>query len=99
MTRRSQASFIALPEAFAGRGDAYMAHVVRRLKSHIFGTDPVTKEKKEEFKKRQVLPCPVTAVAARHPDFIRLQKAFLDLIAPELRRAFGGRRCSSKGGI
>jgi superfamily II DNA or RNA helicase len=76
------------------RGDAYRAHVVRRLKSHIFEIDPVTKEKKEKFKKRQVLPCPVTAVAARHPDFIRLQKALLDLIAPELRRAFRGRRYS-----
>jgi hypothetical protein len=42
---------------------------------------------------------PVTSVAARHPDFIRLQKALLDPIAPELRRAFRGRRCSSKGGI
>lgn len=76
------------------RGDAYRAHVVRRLKSHIFEIDPVTKEKKEKFKKRRVMPCPVTAVAALHPDFIRLQKALLDLIAPELRRAFRGRRYS-----
>jgi superfamily II DNA or RNA helicase len=76
------------------RGDAYKAHVVRRLKSHIFEIDPVTKEKKEKFKKRQVLPCPVTAVPARHPDFIRLQKMLLDLIAPELRRAFRSHRYS-----
>ena len=76
------------------RGDAYRAHVVRRLKSHIFDIDPNTKEKKPKFQQRRVSPCPVTAVAARHPDFIRLQKALLDLIAPELRRAFRGHRYS-----
>jgi hypothetical protein len=99
MTRISQASFFLLAGAFAGRGDAYMAHVVRRVKSNIFEIDPVTKDKKEKFMARHVPPCTVTAVAARRPDFIRPQKALLDLIAPELRRAFRGRRCSSKGGI
>ncbi len=43
------------------RGDAYRAHVVRRLKSHIFEIDPVTKEKRLKFKKRRVFPCAVTA--------------------------------------
>ena len=76
------------------RGDAYRAHVVRRLKSHIFEIDPVTKEKKLKFKKRKVFPCAVTASPARHPEFISLQKALLDLVAPELRRAFRTRRYS-----
>ena len=76
------------------RGDAYRAHVVRRLKSHIFEIDPVTKVKKLKFKKRKVFPCAVTAAPARHPQFISLQKALLDLVAPELRRAFRTRRYS-----
>lgn len=76
------------------RGDAYRAHVVRRLKSHIFEIDPVTKVKKLKFKKRKVFPCAVTAVPARHAQFISLQKALLDLVAPELRRAFRTRRYS-----
>jgi hypothetical protein len=36
----------------------------------------------------------VTAVPARHPQFISLQKALLDLVAPELRRAFRNRHYS-----
>jgi SNF2 family DNA or RNA helicase len=76
------------------RGDAYRSHVVRRLKSHIFDIDPVTKEKKLKFKKRHVFPSAVTAAPALHPQFISLQKALLDLVAPELRRAFRSRRYS-----
>lgn len=76
------------------RGDGYRNHVVRRLKSHIFEVDPVTKEKSPKFKTRRVFPCPVVAVPARHQSFIQLQKALLDLIAPELRRAFRNRRYS-----
>ena len=68
--------------------------MVRRLKSHIFEIDPVTKVKKLKFKKRKVFPCAVTAVPARHPQFISLQKALLDLVAPELRRAFRNRHYS-----
>ena len=76
------------------RGDAYRTHVIRRLKSHVFEVDPVTKEKKPKFQQRRVIPVPVIALAAKHSDFIHLQKSLLDLIAPELRRAFRSRRYS-----
>jgi len=72
------------------RGERYRPYVVRRLKPHI--KDPVTGEPK--FKPRTVLPCAVRADASRHPQFIRLQKALLDLVAPELRAAFSSRRYS-----
>jgi superfamily II DNA or RNA helicase len=76
------------------RGEAYRTHVIRRLKSHIFDIDPITKEKRPKFRQRRVIPVPVIAVASKHSDFINLQKSLLDLIAPELRRAFRNRRYS-----
>lgn len=72
------------------RGDRYRNHVVRRLKHHII--DPVTKE--EKFKKRIVEPCPVEASEAKHPNFIALQRGLLELLAPQLRRAFKKRQYS-----
>jgi ERCC4-related helicase len=70
------------------RGDAYRAHVVRRLKSHII--DPKTGL--ERFKRRRVFPCPVTVVASRHGNFIALQRRLVELVAPLLKRAFRDRR-------
>jgi len=70
------------------RGDRYMPYVVRRLKAHV--KDPVTKL--PMFKDRIVHPGPVTATKSNHPAFIELQRSLLDLIAPELRRAFHNRR-------
>jgi len=72
------------------RGDLYKAHVVRRLKSHI--KHPVTGE--PLFKEREVYPFPVTAVPGKHGSFIELMKGLLELIAPELRRAFRNRNYS-----
>lgn len=70
------------------RGERYRANVVRRLKKHILSTDPETGEKKPLFPDRIVTPVPVTPDKERHAIFIELQTKLLDLIAPELRRAF-----------
>jgi superfamily II DNA or RNA helicase len=72
------------------RGDRYRPHVVRRLKRHV--VDPVTGAPR--FKDRIVEPRPVTASPSKHPAFVALQRALLDLLAPELRRAFRARRYS-----
>jgi len=64
------------------RGDRYRRHVVRRLKSHIPG----------RFKTRIVRPISVTASPTLHPNFVALQQGLLELIAPELRRAFRNKR-------
>jgi superfamily II DNA or RNA helicase len=66
------------------RGQRYRPHVVRRLKKHI--RDPKTGD--EFFKQRTVTPIAVTPDAAKHANFAELQKGLLDLLAPELRRAF-----------
>ena len=63
------------------RGERYRPYVVRRLKQHVPG-----------FRERRVFPIEVTADPSRHSNFIALQHALLDLIAPELRRAFRTRR-------
>jgi superfamily II DNA or RNA helicase len=86
---RSFASLCELldPSLVDGRGviraERYRPYVIRRLKSHVPG-----------FKERQVHPRPVTATDAKHPRFIELQRALLELLAPELRRAFRARRYS-----
>lgn len=72
------------------RGDRYRPHVVRRLKRHV--VDLVTGAPR--FKDRIVEPGPVAASPSEHPAFVALQRALLDLIAPELRRAFRARRYS-----
>lgn len=72
------------------RGDRYRAYVVRRLKRHI--KDPVSGA--PLFKERVVQPVPVTADAERQKAFISLQRELMELIAPELRRAFRARRYS-----
>ena len=66
------------------RGERYRPHVVRRLKKHV--RDPKTG--KERFKERFVTPIAVTPIPAKHARFIELQRGLLDLLAPELRRAF-----------
>jgi len=66
------------------RGESYRPYVVRRLKKHV--RDPQTG--KEMFKERVVCPVPVKPDAKKHAAFIKLQKGLLDLLAPELRRAF-----------
>lgn len=87
---RSFASLCELldPSLVDGRGalraERYRPYVVRRLKNHIF--DPVTKL--PLFKERKVLPIPVKPDPKRHPKFIAMQKGLMELIAPELRRAF-----------
>ncbi len=93
---RSFASLCELldPSLVDGRGvlrrDLYKAHVIRRLKVHV--KDPVTGE--DVFPTREVTPVPVTANAKRHESFIQLQRDLIDLIAPELRRAFRAHRYS-----
>jgi superfamily II DNA or RNA helicase len=72
------------------RGEHYAGHVVRRLKKHVL--DPQTKQ--PLFKERIVTPVPVTADPRKHPAFTALQKGLLDLVAPELRRAFRNRNYS-----
>ena len=66
------------------RGNHYREHVVRRLKRHV--KDATTGL--PLFKEREVTPIPVVADPNRHPRFIEMQRALLDLVAPELRRAF-----------
>jgi hypothetical protein len=72
------------------RGERYREHVVRRLKRHI--KDPATGALL--FKERIVQPIPVLSDPTQHAGFIELQRALLDLLAPELRRAFRARRYS-----
>lgn len=72
------------------RGDRYRRHVIRRLKQHI--KDARTGE--PLFKERIVHPLKVRASKSRHPHFVSLQQALLDLIAPELRQAMRSRRYS-----
>lgn len=72
------------------RGLRYRDHVVRRLKKHI--TNPQTGQ--SLFKERIVTPVPVRPSQPAHTHFVDLQRALLDLIAPELRRAFRARKYS-----
>lgn len=72
------------------RGERYRPFVIRRLKRHI--VDPQTGEQK--FKERVVEPRPVHATPESHAHFIELQRGLLELLAPELRRAFRARRYS-----
>lgn len=87
---RSFASLCELldPSLVDGRGalraERYRPFVVRRLKKHV--VDPVTK--KCLFKDRKVEPVPVKPEPKRHAKFIALQKGLMELLAPELRRAF-----------
>lgn len=66
------------------RGERYGGYVVRRLKNHIL--DPLTKQ--PLFKERIVTPIPVSADSKTHSAYVNLQRGLLDLVAPELRRAF-----------
>jgi ERCC4-related helicase len=72
------------------RGEGYRGHVVRRLKRHIL--DPETGL--SIFKERIVTPIGVAANPKKHGAFIDLQRGLLDLVAPELRRAFRNRNYS-----
>jgi ERCC4-related helicase len=65
------------------RGDAYRAHVIRRLKSHI--RDPETG--KLLFKERLVLPRRIPLRPASTPVFAEMQRGIIALVAPRLRRA------------
>lgn len=81
---RSFASLCELldPSLVDGKGalrvDRYRSYVVRRLKNHIPG----------KFRERSVLPCPVPGKEACHPTFVDFQRHLLELIAPQLKRAF-----------
>ena len=66
------------------RGEHYRPYVVRRLKRHV--RDPKTGQ--QLFMERVVTPIPVKPDPKRHAAFIKLQRGLLDLLAPELRRAF-----------
>ncbi|MGO9465688.1 MAG: helicase-related protein [Isosphaeraceae bacterium] len=70
------------------RGERYRTHVIRRLKRHII--DPQTG--KQQFKDRIVEPTPVVPDPKRYGAFVELQRSLLDLVAPELRRAFRSKR-------
>ena len=80
------------PSLVNGRGELregrYSQHVIRRLKIHI--KDSLTG--KPLFPDRQVVPCPVAVESTRHPVFMDLHRSLVDLIAPELKRAFRSRR-------
>lgn len=81
---RSFASLCELldPSLVDGKGslrvDRYRPYVVRRLKNHIPG----------KFRERSVLPCPVPKGEACHPAFVEFQRHLLELVAPQLKRAF-----------
>jgi ERCC4-related helicase len=70
------------------RGTAYQRHVVRRLKRHII--DLATG--KPMFRERKLVPLPVAVDPDAFPDYVRLQRGLLALIAPQLRRALKKRR-------
>jgi len=72
------------------RGERYRSYVVRRLKNHIL--DPQTKQ--PLFKDRIVTPIPVVADNKKHAAFVNLQRGLLDLVGPELRRAFRNKNYS-----
>ncbi len=98
---RSFASLCELldPSLVDGRGvlreQQYRGHVVRRLKKHVLIPDPDNPgQKKSLFPERIVTPTPVTSNARKHAKFLKLQRALLDLVAPELRRAFRNRSYS-----
>lgn len=65
------------------RGEAYKAHVIRRLKRHI--VDPRTN--KPKFRERNVRPTPVLFDRTNLPRFADLQESLLALIAPQLKKA------------
>ncbi len=99
---RSFASLCELldPSLVDGRGvlraDRFRSHVVRRLKRHVLVADPDNPgQKKPLFPDREVTPVPVVPDADKHRAFIELQRALLDLVAPELRRAFRTRNYSN----
>ncbi|MEW4490900.1 helicase-related protein [Thalassoglobus sp. JC818] len=92
---RSFASLCELldPSLVDGRGslreDRYRTHVVRRLKSHILVDDPNNEgQKKKLFPERVVTPVAVTPEVDAQEKFVELQRGLLDLVSPELRRAF-----------
>lgn len=99
---RSFASLCELldPSLVDGRGvlraDRFRSHVVRRLKKHVLVADPDNPgQKKPLFPDREVTPVPVVPDADKHRTFIELQRALLDLVAPELRRSFRTRNYSN----
>jgi len=77
------------------RGESYRRHVVRRLKKHITIRDPNNPGKtKPLFPERSVNPRAVTPDTKKHSKYVSMQKSLLDLVAPELRRAFRNRSYS-----
>ncbi|MDX1963862.1 MAG: DEAD/DEAH box helicase family protein, partial [Pirellulales bacterium] len=71
------------------RGERYRSHVVRRLKMHVLTDNPDQPGKKKPlFPDRIVTPVPVSPDATTQTPYIDLQRGLLDLVAPELRRAF-----------
>lgn len=77
------------------RGESYRRHVVRRLKRHITVPDPDNPgSKKPLFPERSVNPQSVTPDPKKHSQYVSMQKNLLDLVAPELRRAFRNRSYS-----
>ncbi len=95
---RSFASIIELldPSLVDGRGilrgERYKSYAVRRLKKHIKTIDPDTGKEIDKFKEREVTPIPVKASKKDNPNFVELQKLLLDLVAPQLRRAFRNKK-------
>lgn len=87
------------PSLITGRGDLrgekYKDYVVRRLKSHILIDDPDKPGKKKSlFPDRVVTPIAVSADPDSQSVFIEMQRGLLDLVSPELRRAFRNRNFS-----
>lgn len=71
------------------RGERYRTHVVRRLKKHVLVDDPEQPGKKKPlFPDRVVTPVPVSPNEKSLAPYVELQRRLLDLVAPELRRAF-----------
>ena len=64
--------------------------MVRRLKRHV--KDRSTGE--PIFLEREVIPAPVTADPVKHGRYRALHRSLLDLVGPELKRAFRARRYS-----
>lgn len=72
------------------RGNSYRYYVIRRLKRHIL--DKTTKEPK--FQERIVKPLAVSAASQKYAPFRELQQKLLELLAPQLKRAFKTKRYS-----
>ncbi|HLX58194.1 MAG TPA: helicase-related protein, partial [Ktedonobacteraceae bacterium] len=72
------------------RGQQYREHLVRRLKQHVWLTNPQTGSR-EKFKERKVIPVEINTDDALYRPFVHMHQRLLFSIVPELKRAMAAR--------